>query len=381
MTTIQRFVSSIASLFCLALLAMAADEAKTTITATPSVFYPHECSSTLSAISPDGKYVVYAPFRKDPAPHEIRVCDSTTKKVIHTFHGGMLGAAFTPDSSRLICHCVHRSPNGSWAAPQIDVHDVKTWKRLREIPLKAGQPGGGGDGHGCPPLFALNNDVVVLSGKNKVATVYDLRTGKVLGDLPGKHRAVSLALSRDGRWLLTVDNKNVLHTWDVKARKHDRMLYEHISYVESIAISHDGRWCAFGTSRGIKVFDRTTGGEKAEGRTDLVRPSAMQFTSDGKRIIAAVGTRMLMPDQLDWGLRFWDWQTEDPPTSVISPITPEDTKTWRGKGIFHPWMMTSDGNRFFSVRGGQGRMLLDLKNPNPPPEKKPEPKKDPPKKP
>jgi WD40 repeat protein len=157
----------------------------------------------------------------------------------------------------------------------------------------------------------------------------------------------------------------------VKTRKYDRMLYEHISQVECIAISHDGRWCAMGTRRGVKVFDRTTGGEKAEGRTGLARADSLAFSPDGKRVIATVHPGASPAGLMDWRVRFWDWQTETPPTSVICPMSPEQSKAWQGKGSFRTQLMSNDGKRFLSILGTHGLLLLDLKNPDPKPEEVP----------
>jgi WD40 repeat protein len=394
MTTITRSLLTISVLCCLAFLAMAADdEKKTTITATPSVFTRQQHSGFELALSPDGKTMVYWP---GDSSNDLHLLDVDTKKTLHRLPSVCnSGVGFTPDGTRLVCLRYvkggKRDEKG-FRPYRIDIHDVKTGKLLREIPLPPGQPGGGGVPHG------VSDEIVVVAGRSEVATVYDLKTGKPRGNLPGKLRADRIALSRDGRWLLASEvtppykpgeprgtlHTEVMHTWDVKARKYDRMLYEHISYVESIAISQDGRWCAIGTRRGIKVFDRTTGGEKAEGRTGLARADSIAFSPDGKRIIATVHTFALPAGLQDWGVRFWDWQTENPPTSVIGPMTPEQNKAWQSMGFFRTYVMSSDGNRFLSFLGSQGLLLLDLKNPNPPPEKKPEEpkaKNDPPKKP
>ena len=60
---------------------------------------------------------------------------------------------------------------------------------------------------------------------------------------------------------------------------------------------------------------------------------------------------------------------------MISPITPELNQVWQSMGSFRTHVMSSDGNRFLSITGSQGLLLLDLKNPNPAPEKKDPPKK------
>ena len=98
-----------------------------------------------------------------------------------------------------------------------------------------------------------------------------------------------------------------------------------------------------------------------------------------------ISPRLPSPDQIDWGLRFWDWQTENPVRSVVSPFTPKTKKAWLYRGRFLADLMSDDGTRFFTAGGGNGRLLLDLKNPNPKldwePDEEPKVKTDPPKKP
>ena len=370
MRTTPRVVLTISLLGSFVALVMAADEKKlTTITVKPTIFQREGYSQPIGAISPDGKYVARIPNPKGSAGTELRIQETVSKKVLHTFPvAGIHGTTFTPDSTRLVCLCTQQNAKHRDGSPicQVEIYDVKSGKRLRTIPLKIGQPWGGGDACGTPP-FGLSNDIVVVGGTKELATVYDLKTGKDLGDLPSDHRAYHMALSRDGRWLLTMDKKKVMHTWDVKARKHDRKLYEHIKSVRCIAISPDGRWCALGTMRGVKVFDRTTGGEKTEGRIGLAWADAIAFSPDGKRIVASHPYRMPSPDQVDFGLRIWDWQTERPPSTVVCPVTPKMLEAWRHMGRFHARLMSDDGNRFLSVGGEGGHLLLDLKNPNPKP--------------
>ena len=94
--------------------------------------------------------------------------------------------AFTPDSTRLLCG--RRAQKGkAWdgkGVPPalIEVYDAKTGKLLSEIPLRQGQPAGHWGGPGQTLPFATSNDVLVVAGKNEVATIYDLKTGKALGD-------------------------------------------------------------------------------------------------------------------------------------------------------------------------------------------------------
>ncbi len=381
------------------LLGSGADAKKAPVLdASPSVFL-NQSHSFEVVFSPDGKYIAYKPRSEKVSSRGWYILDAATKKVLHRLPPGFL--TFTPDSTRL----VSIRPLQTWEPlpgrppykddmydrvkippHQVDVYDMKTGKRLREIPLRAGQPYGIVNLSPIPTL-AVSDKFLVVAAKDAVATVYDLETGKSLGDFPGKVRVHNfLVLSRDGRWLLTLDSKRTLRSWDMKTRKQDRLLYEHMDDVFAIAISPDGRYCATATRKGaFFVFDRTTGEQKAFTYFNARHPRGLAFTSDGKRIIATVEPRIeesgrpgeapVKLTKWDMGLRLWDWQKEGPPTAVVFPYTSKTLSEWGSKGRFYPKNMTSDGNRFLSTGGHSGILLLDLKAPPPKPEPDPEPKK------
>jgi WD40 repeat protein len=59
---------------------------------------------------------------------------------------------------------------------------------------------------------------LAVSGIN--AALYDLTTGKEVARLKGKHGALYLAVSGDGRWLATADDRaGQVSLWDVRRRK------------------------------------------------------------------------------------------------------------------------------------------------------------------
>jgi WD40 repeat protein len=155
-------------------------------------------------------------------------------------------------------------------------------------------------------LYAVADKVLVVGGEKELVTVYSLQTGKPLGNLPGDHRVSRLAISQDGRWLLTAGTNHQLHVWDVQKRRLLHELYAHTNPVKAIAISADGAWCASMTTDGRTwVFDRASATERAQ--TDnlfiFYKSSVEQllFTPNGKTLIAT-------GDGAYHGLFVWDWQ-------------------------------------------------------------------------
>ena len=169
MQTTHRVLLSITLVGSFATLAMAADKPKlTNITVKPIIFQRQSFSLPIGAISPDGKYVARIPNPKGSAGTELRIQETVSKKVLHTFSvTGIHGATFTPDSTRLVCLCAHRKD----PIYQVEIHDVKSGKQLRTIRLKPGQPWGGGDACGTPP-FGLSNDIVVVGGTKEIGRAH-----------------------------------------------------------------------------------------------------------------------------------------------------------------------------------------------------------------
>jgi WD40 repeat protein len=255
------------------------------------------------AITADGKRI--AAMTEGWAP-EIVVYNRHTAKEVRRFGGKFLQAsslfAITPDGKRLL---VERqgsaNPRFAPGRYEVVVWEIATGKLLRRIDLRRGQGGKTGlFGHGS----AASDKVLVVAGSDEVATVYDLATGKVRGDIRGKHRPKMLALSQNGKWLLTAGKDDTLCVWDVEKRELLHTLYEHTKRVNAVAISADGTWCASMTSdRRVWIFDRAKGEERARANTLFTNGSEelLRFTPDGKTLI---GTG----DGAHHGLVVWDWQ-------------------------------------------------------------------------
>lgn len=377
------------------LLGIGAEVKAPVLLASPSAFLnqPHY---GWVAFSPDGKYMTYSPRGMGAKLHILEVA---TNKVLYRISAGLV--TFTPDSTRFIY--IH--PIGKWEpmeekppykddvvdrikvpAHRVDVYDVKTGKRLHQIPLLQRQPFGVFP-HGNILTVAVSDTCIAVADKGAVATIYDLKTGKVAFNVPGRLRSPTrLVLSHDGRWLLTLDSGRHLCTWDLKTRKQDRVLFDHKRRNASeIAISADGRYCCSASHYGdVVLFDRTTGEMKNSNALESAH-CRIGLTADGKRVVAHVEPTLFRrrvaktrerPTEWDTGVRLWDWETEKPPTIVMIPWSAKAEAEMIGKGNFTPHIMTGDGKRFLSADGRTGIMLLDLTAPLPKPEVQPDPKPD-----
>jgi WD40 repeat protein len=398
------------SLTCLS-VASAAETPIEAITATPSVFVRMRHGFNQVAISPDGKFIILQ--EADSNKHELLVFDAATKKILHRLPRACgYSVAFTPDGARLVTIQLR---GGKWNLPRdaaihhdVNVFDVKSGKLLHTIPQEGTFTKYLGDSPGYLP-YALADGVLVVR-RTEGARVFDLKTGKSLGDLAAGKRLQLASISRDGRWLLTLDGHRNLGVWDVKKRKLERDLPRPTSRVEAACISPDGKWCASTTERGrTSIHDRATGRLKTSTLVTILESHQRNgyratlhaaFTGDGKRLVVSVhpehrwlpgrhrdSESILDGNEIDQGLRFWDWQSDKPVRRVMTPWHDKARKAWLAMGRFESLLMSEDGTRFLSSGNGAGVLLLDLKKPKPPPdwepdeEPEPKPKKDPPKKP
>jgi WD40 repeat protein len=143
----------------------------------------------------------------------------------------------------------------------------------------------------------------VLSGSDdRSLCLWDLRTGerlRILDGLKGEVRAV--AISPDGRFALSGSDDNVPCLWDLRTRGCLYSLEGHESWVSSVAISADGRFALSGSlDDTLRLWDLRTGAclRVFKGHEDWVRSVAI--SPDG---------RFGLSGGHDRTLRLWDLRT------------------------------------------------------------------------
>jgi WD40 repeat protein len=366
MALCRRAPHALCLLLLLALGALAADEIVYPPPALPAPWIKVQADRI--AISPDGKLIAIV---KESSKAGVVLYDRATGKQVRglspRIDGGMGLFAFTPDGKYLLTH--RGRENNAQAQTvrfEVLVWEVATGNLRRRFDLRRRQ-GRFRRGRLGAQRYAASDKVLVVGGEDEVGTVYDLETGKEMGDLAGKHEPKMLALSRDGKWLLTAGKDDKLIVWDVDKRKVLHDLYDHLEEITAVAISPDGAWCASMTwdsrrrSNRAWVFDRVKGIEQARTSGLLSRGgNGLLFIPNGKTLVG-------YGSGANHGLFVWDWQTSSQMRGGYPRGGFSDLKD---RGFIAAASMASDGTL---LTLGGGLRLWDLKppaSPEPPTAKK-----------
>ncbi|HYG35859.1 MAG TPA: WD40 repeat domain-containing serine/threonine-protein kinase, partial [Clostridia bacterium] len=274
------------------------------------------------AFSPDGNTLATASM-----DHSIRLWDFSARQVRATLHGHLSevwAVAFSPDGQTLVsgakdgsvkAWATHRTPkqelfSGNYSPLRFSEEgrrlamldhersmlvflDITERKPEQEFPLER-------DRFRFPPKIALSADLQTMveglgSGDLRL---WDTRTRKTELLHAGKGPIDTLALSPDGRQLITGLFRRPLLWWDLQAKTNSTFPLE----THHVLFSPDSRiLAAFGPGNRIELWDVAS----RSLRTTLVLSSppgfAAAFSSDGR--ILATAPPMADPEQ---AIRLWD---------------------------------------------------------------------------
>ncbi len=129
----------------------------------------------------------------------------------------------------------------------------------------------------------------IVSGSNDNSVkIWDRATGKLLKTLEGHTDDVtSVAISKDGKTIVSGSYDNSVKIWDRATGKLLKTLEGHTSIVTSVAISKDGKTIVSGSyDKSIKIWDRATGKllKTLEGHTSTV--FSVSISQDAKYIVS-----------------------------------------------------------------------------------------------
>jgi WD40 repeat protein/serine/threonine protein kinase len=247
-------------------------------------FLGHQSHVTGVVFSADGRLALSGCHDKT-----LRLWEVESGKELHSFaghDGGIEAVAFSPDGSRVLSgsqdgtarlwerdtgqelrrfegkggkvRCVAFSPRESWALTGstdgiMRLWDLETGQELRQLP---GSGGSWVDG----VAFAPNgHQAYSAGGAQFTLRCWELSSGQELRRFVGHTDYVQcLAVSPDGRCLLSGARDNTMRLWDAATGKELHCFLGHRSMVNSVAFSPDGRQALSGSADGtLRLWDLT----------------------------------------------------------------------------------------------------------------------------
>ena len=273
----------------------------------------HFAPITSVKFSSDGKYLAATSEDKN-----VSVWDFNSKKIYKTFTGHtakVISAAFSPDNRSLVSSsddktiriwnladkteklkittnangCEYRvhwsgksiymfvsiKSNPSWFFKQ---WDAETGKELSAINLE--QPAG------FSVLSPDGTKAAMVSFFGNQINLYDIAAGAHIRTFESAvHSLTSLALSPDGKFCATGNNRGYVQMWDIQNLRLVFNYQKETTRINSIAFSIDGKIFAFCDDKSIRILDSLSGNEIKKVAVKSIQN--IEFTPDGKFLAGA----------------------------------------------------------------------------------------------
>jgi WD40 repeat protein len=204
------------------------------------VFQGHSGSVNSVSLSADGKWLVTGSGDKTA-----RLWEVATGREIRRFLGhdvGVFKVSLSADARWLVTGTIDKTAH---------LWEVATGKEIRAF-------------RGNVNSLALSSDGKwLLTCSDKTARLWEVATGKQVRAFRGHaHWVLSVALSGDGTRLVTGSYDNTARLWDVASGEEIRVFDGHVSPIISVALSGDGKHLVTGSSdSSTRLWDVATGKE------------------------------------------------------------------------------------------------------------------------
>lgn len=240
-------------------------------------------------ISPDGNYVIGG---MDDGI--IRIWDFSTEKSIREIRG-----------HKSLVSSLSLSPDGKYLASASYDNSVKIWDFDKGTLIQTLEDH---KNSVTSVVFTPDGNFVISGSKDSIIKAWEVLTGKCIRNL-GKHKKYisSIALSPDFKFLISGSGDQTVKFRKVRAylgliQASSAFSFQENYTIESVAITPDGNYFAYGLSNGI-VKLRTTNKKKdylqiLENHKGIV--SSVAFSPDG---------RLLASGSYDSLINLWEWNT------------------------------------------------------------------------
>lgn len=236
------------------------------------------------AFSPDGRYALSGDANYDTDSNAkyihkstVKLWDLKKKRNLHTF------VQTSPIDS------VKFSSNGRLAIAAvrgagIKIWDTRTGEKIRELKGNATTNN----------AMALSPDGrhLVTGSYDKQLSYWDIGSGKMIRSLPGHKGIVSSAcFSPDGRHVVSGSTDKTIRLWDLTNGKSVKTFSGHTAAVYGVTVSPDGKYAlSYSRDKSVRLWDIAKGTEiKAFMFSDSINSAG--FSADGQYIIVAYDSK------------------------------------------------------------------------------------------
>ena len=232
------------------------------------------------AFSPDGKYGLASSVLGNATLWDMSSA-TAAKKFVAQGRNLKLSVAFSPDGL-----------HGVTGGKELKLWDLSTGGEVSTI---------GDEGIAAMAISPDNKSVLTVGKTDPFMVLWDMKTGSVikkfrLDDFLTQTPAISVTLSRDGRYALTGDRKGRMILWDVAAgtkigsvRADNGHNFLPGSAVQSVAFSPDGKYASSGGMDGTVRLWNTRPlslAKELNGHTGMGGIGAVAFSSDGRSVLS-----------------------------------------------------------------------------------------------
>ena len=244
----------------------------------------------VASVSGDGLLQVWKPDA--PEPQQKLVLGSSAHQL------GAYQVVFSPDM-RSIYTCGADKSARQHGGTDVEGQSVSgTGVRQKNFDISVG-------GHNEPvTALALSPDgkTLVTGSRDRTIRVWDLNTAKVVRTLQGHTDEVtSLAFSKDGNQLASSSKDQGIRIWNLSSTDEHRNFAGHDGYVWSAVFSTDGKlFASAGADKSIVIRNSLTGEIVRKIPAHTLAVTAVAFNQDGSQLASSGG------DQL---VKLWDVKT------------------------------------------------------------------------
>lgn len=150
-------------------------------------------------------------------------------------------------------------------------------------------------GHSTVSALAISADgkTLVSGGQDKAIKVWDLQTGQLRKTLQSDSGAIyDLAIAPDGKTVVSGSSDRRVRIWDINSDQRPKMLAAHNYKVDQVKISLDGKTIVSHSDDQIKVWDLGTG--RAQATLPFPYAKLLDISPDGQTVFIELSSSKLV---------------------------------------------------------------------------------------